>query len=207
MRRGSPRAAAALALIVITAACGGGGSADQDDEATTTTASTTTTAVALPTACERVPFTVDLRVEGEGPLQPFEVVDAIAVRIADGRAYTVYLADFTIDRDDSSYSFITEPPTGGTVIQTGLTVFNAPDAESVPVLEGGEIGRVEWEAGQLAAFLNVTADNAPSMSVDMTGSAELLHLDDDTVCIEAAITSERGFALNGVYTAEITADF
>jgi hypothetical protein len=206
---------AALALVVLTAACGDDDAADTGDgdaaatTAASTTAATTTTVatVALPAGCERVPYTVDLRVDGEGSLETFDVVDAIAARTAGGRAFTVYLADFVMDRDDRSYSFVTDPPPGGTVVQTGLTVFNAPDLESVPVLAGGETGQVKWEAGQLATFLNITAEDAPSFSVDMTGSAQLLHVDDGTVCIEADITSESGFALRGVYTAEITADF
>jgi hypothetical protein len=206
-------AAAALVMVLLTAACGdddtapaGAAATDATTVTTPTTAAATTTSP-LPAACTRVPFTVELRVEGEEPLEPFEVADAIAIRTAGGRAYTVYLADFTMDRDDRSYSFVTDPPSGGTVIQTGLTVFNAADAESVPVLAGGEIGLVEWRAGELATFLNVTAPAAASSSTNMTGSAELLHLDEDTICIEADITSERGFALTGAYTAEITADF
>jgi len=200
----------AMMLLVGTAACGDDDAGEAGDATTSTTAgesTTTTTIAALPAACERVPYAVELRIDGEGPLETFDVVDAIAVRNAGGRAYTVYLADFPIDRDDSSYSFVTEPPAGGTVVQTGLTVFNASDPDAVPVLEGGEIGQVEWEAGELATFLNVTAEGAAASSTNMDGSAELLHLDDGTVCIEAAITSERGFALSGVYTAEITSDF
>ncbi len=203
------RTTAALAsLALLAAACGDGETADTPaTTAATTTSIATTTTAALPAGCEPAPFQVELRVDGDGPLETFVVTDAIAVRTAGGRAYTVYLADFPMDREDRSYSFVTDPPPGGTVVQTGLTVYNAPDVEAVPVLEGGEIGPVEWQSGELASFLNVTAEGAASSSTNMTGQSELLYVDDGVVCIEADITSERGFSLRGIYTAEITADF
>ena len=207
-RRTGIAAVMAVAALVV-GACGGDATSTTASTvaATTSTTTSTTTTVPLPAGCELVPYAIDLRISGDGALEPFQVTDAIAVPTAGGRAYTVYLADFPIDREDRSYSYVTDPPEGGIVVQTGLTVFNAEDPESVPVLEGGEVGQVDWEAGELATFLNVTAPDAPGFSVDMTGSARLVHLGDDVVCIEASITSESGFALEGTYTAETVRGF
>jgi hypothetical protein len=203
------RLATILVLTTLVAACGDDDAAGPETTATDDAAITTvpTTPPALPDGCVMPPFEVEVRIAGEDPAEVLEVVDAAAVRISEGKAYTVYLADFVMDRDESIYVWSQEPPPGGTIVQTGLTVFNAEDPAAVPVLRGGETGFVDWQAGELAAFLTVIAEGAADFSVEMTGSAELLHVDDARVCIRADIRSERGFEFAGTYLAEIVDDF
>ena len=134
-------------------------------------------------------------------------MDAVAVRRIEGRAYIVYLTDFAIYRSASLFGQVSEPPAGSVTVHTGLDVFNADDAAALPILKAGAVGQVDWTAGELAAFLNLVAENTPDFSVDTTGSAELWYVDDSTVCIRAEIRSESGFELVGAYTAEMVEDF
>lgn len=202
------RLAMVLILVLMVAGCGDDDAAGPEttaaSEAETTTVPTT---AALPDGCVAPPFEVEVRIAGEDPAVALGVVDAAAVRISEGRAYTVYLTDFPIDFDESIYVWSQEPPPGGTIVQTGLTVYNAEDADAVPVLQGGEVGDVDWEAGELAAFLSIVSEGAAGFSVEMTGAAELLYVDELRVCIRAEIRSEAGFEFAGTYLADIVDDY
>lgn len=195
----------ALAAILLVAACG-----DAAEPAATPAPSTTppaTTATDLPAGCELPPFTAEIRFAGDGPRRDFAVVDAAAVRRLEGRAYTVYLTDYPIDREGSLFSQIGEPPDGSTTVQTGIDVFNAEDAAALPVLAAGTVGAVDWVSGEPATFLNfATAADTDGFSVDQTGQTELLHVDERFVCMRSQITSESGNELVGTYTAEILTD-
>lgn len=193
-------------VAVFVAACGGddgdSGSGSGSGDVPTTTVSDE--AVALPAACpDALPFDVEIRLDGDGARETMTVVDAIALRRFEGRAWTVYLADFDLP-DDTSWSFaVPEVPAGKTLVATGLDAFNAPDADALPILDVGSTGGLFSEVGDgaTATFFNVTAERAGSTSVDQTGSTELLHLDDDVVCLAVDITGESGLELVGTYTA------
>jgi hypothetical protein len=217
-----------LAIIVVSTlfsgACGGdddtGG--DVTDETTASTADSadsasdsaegqaeanTEEAAAMPDGCPAsVPFTTSARFAGEGALQAFEVLDAVALSRADGAAYTIYLADFDMD-DDTNWGFaVPEVPAGSTLIATGLDVFNADPATLEP-LEVGSSGPLFAEAGEgvTATFISVTSELVDASSVNQMGTATLLHLDDSQVCIEVDITSDSGIAFSGTLAAPIAA--
>lgn len=163
---------------------------------------------ALPEACPASPpFELQAAITEDGGIAPFEVVDAAAVSRSGGLAITVYLADFDID-DDTSWSFaVPEVPAGGTLISTGMDVFNADPADLEP-LEVGDSGPLFSEAGDgaTATFLNMQGEAAPTTSVNQVGTSEVLFLDGSTVCIQVDITADSGAQLQGVYTAPIVED-
>ncbi len=211
---------AALALLAgcgdddDAAADGAGDDATQDDGATTDADAGAEDddagdeAATLPDECpDGVPFEVELRADGDGAPEAVEIVDAVALRRAEGRALTVYLATFDID-DDTSWALVTpDVPPGGLLVSTGLDHFNADIAEIEPLAVGAS-GPLFGEAGDgaTATFLNMQGEAAGSTSVSQEGTSTLLHVDDDRVCLEVDITSESGAALSGVYTAPIVAE-
>lgn len=212
MRRPVRWTLTALAVpgLVLGTACGGDDDAGDVSETVSDAASDAEAEpAALPAECPTAaPFDVEVRLAGEGDRQTLTVVDAVALRRLDGRAWTVYLADFELP-DDTSWSFaVPEVPPGATLVSTGLDVFNAPDAEGLPILEVGDGGPLFREAGEgaTATFFSVTADDVASTSVDQTGSTELLALDGEQVCLTTEITSEQGLELVGTYTAPVVAD-
>lgn len=83
-----------------------------------------------PSKCADTPYAVQLRAaSGDATgieLDSFEVVSAKAVRLADGAAYTIYLADFPISDDDISAFSQPEVPDDGAMVTLFLTTFNAP---------------------------------------------------------------------------------
>ncbi|WP_436795831.1 hypothetical protein [Actinospongicola halichondriae] len=191
--------------VAVVAGCGGGGGGgnpgDAADETSTTEASA---AEELPDECPgAVPFDIEIRLDGDGARETMTVVDSIALRRMEGRAWTVYLADFDMP-DDTSWSFaVPEVPAGSILVATGLDSFNAPDADALPILETGATGGLFSEVGEgaTATFFSITADRAGSTSVSQTGTTELLHLDDDVICLATEITGESGLELVGTYTA------
>lgn len=215
-RRASAILFAATALLT---ACGGddggedgGESVDPEDPGTTTAeagAVSPDPGAPLPTGCpEDVPYDIEIRLDGEGARVTMTVVDSIALRRLDGRAWTVYLADFEMP-DNTSWAFTTpEVPAGGTLVATGLDVFNAPDADALPVLEVGATGGLFGEVGEgeTATFVNVPSDRPGTTSVDQTGESELLHLDDDRICLRTEITGESGLEFVGTLGADDIVD-
>ena len=159
---------------------------------------------AVPAACPTsVPYDVEVRLDGDGEREPMTVVDAVALRRSEGRAWTVYLADFDMP-DDTSWSFtVPEVPAGNMLVSTGLDVFNATDVEALPIIEVGATGGLFRDVGdgETATYLNVTSETTGSSSVNQTGSTELLHLDDGLICFDTEITGESGLELVGTYAA------
>lgn len=206
----------ASGLTLGVAGCGGDDdSADGDDPPTdessdagsdesSAAGSDAGAAGALPSTCpSAAPFDVEIRYDGDGDRETMTVVDAVALRRFDGVAWTIYLADFDMP-DDTSWSFtVPEVPDGKTLVATGLDVFNAPDADALPILEAGDSGGMFSDVGdgETAAFFSVTADAAGSTSVDQSGTTELVHLDDGAICMTTEITGESGLELVGTYTA------
>lgn len=197
----------AVALIACGDDDGGGdegGAATEDAPTDVEDADGGDGAPAAPAACPTaLPYDVELRLDGHGERETMRVVDAVALRRSDGRAWTVYLADFDMP-DDTSWSFtVPEVPAGSTLVATGLDVFNATDVESLPVIEVGATGGLFRDVGdgETATYLNVTSDASGTSSVDQTGSTELLHLDDDLICFDTEITGASGLELVGTHAA------
>jgi len=63
----------------------------------------------------------------------FQATSAVAARIEDGAAYTLYLADFDLNLD--SFGLISSPevPEGGTLWTVSVTIFNADPEDIVPI--------------------------------------------------------------------------
>ncbi len=198
-----------LAMVFI--ACGDDGGGDAASDAPSGAASEESSddaddgaVAAAPAACPTsVPYDVEVRLDGDGERETMTVVDAVALRRSEGRAWTVYLADFDMP-DDTSWSFtVPEVPAGSMLVSTGLDVFNATDVESLPVIEVGDTGGLFRDVGDgaTATYLNVTSETTGSSSVNQMGSTELLHLDDALICFATEITGESGLELVGTYAA------
>lgn len=209
-----------LALLVaalVAVGCGGGGDGDVgdaaepgaaavDDGAATPTEDEEVAAAFPPECPGETPFTMSVRSEGKGELEPFEVIDSAALRKVDGVAFTVYLADFEIP-DDTAWDFdVPVVPSGSLLVTTGLDVFNTDPGTLDPLEVGAEGGMFrEVGDGETAAVLNMSGDVVTG-STNQDGSATLLGLDDERICIEVSITSDDGQAIDGVYEAPIVAD-
>lgn len=198
-----------LLCVVATAACGGGDdggapATSVEAQIADAEAAPDTGPGALPEECpDALPYDVEIRLDGDGAREVMTVVDAIALRRVDGRAWTVYLADFELPDETSWAIAVPEVPTGKTLVATGLDTFNAADVDALPVLEVGDRGGLFREVGdgETATFFTVTADRVGSSSVDQVGSSELLHLDDEAVCLTVSITGVSGLELVGTYAA------
>lgn len=191
-------------LVVGVLALGATACGDDDDAGGSADGTGSTLTSDLPTECPAAaPFDVEIRYDGDGARETMTVVDAVALRRFDGVAWTIYLADFDMP-DDTSWSFtVPEVPEGNTLVATGLDVFNAPDADALPTLDVGDSGGLFSDVGdgETAAFFSVTSDRSGSTSVDQTGTTELMHLDDGSICMTTEITGESGLELVGTYTA------
>ncbi len=192
-----------LAGALVLTACG-----DASEPAATAPAAPLSAGADVPVGCELPPLTLEFRPDGDGARQDLEVVDATAVRRSGGRAFTVYLTDFRIDREASFFEQLGEPPDGSTMVLTGLDVFAAEDPAALPVLEPGVVGHVDWTSGEPATFLTIGAGgDSEGVSLEPSGTTVLLHVDERFVCMRSEITSASGTELVGTYTAEIVTDF
>lgn len=198
---------ATMAMVFL--ACGGGDGGGDDvaaDESADGPAEKDES-TPIPAACPTsLPFDVEVRLGGDGAREAMTVVDSVALRRSEGRAWTVYLADFDMP-DDTSWSLsVPDVPPGSTLVTTGLDVFNAPDVGALPIFDVGSVGGLFGVVGdgEPATFLHVASDTSGSSSVDQAGETELLHLADDLICFETEITGESGLELVGTYaTSEI----
>lgn len=81
-----------------------------------------------------------LSVNGTSPGNDvFSATSAAAVSLEDGRAYTMYLADFELTLDDVSAFGTPTVPEGGTMFTVAVTVFNAPDPDALQPLAPGQV--------------------------------------------------------------------
>jgi hypothetical protein len=206
-----PLVALGATAVLALGACGGGG----DDEA----APSTTTAPPLPEQCVEPPTTVDLQALGEHPAgsETFEVTEAVARRVAilpgemaldpsalsglESKAgvtplalYTIYLADFAVPEDELSGVGLGQitPPAGGTV--GALTLVPTTEAGFV----AGDVvtdGEFEFEARTTLTPLGLTVftdgDTTGQAYTDVIGQAEILQLDEETICVEFDVTYEN----------------
>jgi hypothetical protein len=195
--------------------CGGGGGSD-DDAAQTTEAPA---AVELPAECVAAPVTVDVRAEGERPAgsEAFEATDVVALRTPilpgemafDGSglsglqskaeitplaAYSVYLADFEVPRAELtgvSLGRIT-PPAGQTVAVLSMVPPSEAGLATGDVITSGELG---FETTSTLTPLSLTVftdgDTTGMASTDVTGQAEVLHVDDEQLCVAFDVTFEN----------------
>jgi hypothetical protein len=191
------------------AACGG----DDDQAASTTTEPET------PTQCVGPPTTVTLEAAGERPAggETFEVTDAVARRVAilpgemafdpaslsglENKAavtplamYTLYLADFRLPDDELAGVGFGEvvPPAGKTV--GALTM--VPQTEA-GFTEGDVVtdGEFDYELRTTLTPLGLTVftdgDTTGQAYTDVTGQAEILQLDDESICVDFDVTYEN----------------
>lgn len=77
----------------------------------------------------------------------FSATGGVGVSLEDGKAYTIYLTDFDVSLEDVSFVRAPSVPDGGTMFTVAVTVFNAPDVDSLePVAVGQTIDYTsEWE--------------------------------------------------------------
>jgi hypothetical protein len=197
----------ALAMSVL-AACG-------DDEP----AASTTTEASVPEACVAPPTTITLQAAGERPAggEAFEVTDAVARRVAilpgemafdpaslsglENQAavtplamYTLYLADFRLPDDELAgvgFGEIVAPPGKTVGALTLVPPTEAGFAEGDVVTDG----ELEYEPRTTLTPLGLTVftdgDTTGQAYTDVTGQAEILQLDDETICIAFDVTYEN----------------
>ena len=153
-------------------------------------------------ACEGPPFTIDLRAadvyHGLEPFEDaeFEVVDTVAVKVADA-AYTMYLADYEIDREAVGGFETLHPPAGKTLITLSITVFNAEE-EPLPI-EVGDVIPAGGEFGEqtFIVFVERGADMYNS-NLGVDGEVEVLGLSGDEICVSVDYSDyEEETALDG----------
>ena len=226
MHRAPRTIALALAVALAAAACGGGGS-DGDDAAAPE--------AAVPEACTTPPVTMDLRSGGDAPAgsDTFEVTDAVARRVAilpgqmafDPSAlstleaeakvtplalYSLYLADFEIDRSLLSGVGFGEVPTEAGQTLGVLTL--VPDTEAGfragDVVADGELGyELTTSLVPLSLAVYGDGDDTGIAYTEVEGQAEILALDDDSICIEVDVTLSTGddlaYAASGTVQAPV----
>jgi hypothetical protein len=139
-RTGAAVAAVAVALVIVAGCSGDDESQEPSDPAPTSQAASAPPPV--PSASSGAPSTdcadTDVTFEGGSSPAPLDVVSTAAVSLADGAAYTVYLADFEIDPSQLTLFTKPEVPAGGRLVTLAATVFN-PEGETSPIEAGTEL--------------------------------------------------------------------
>lgn len=160
----------------------------------------------LPAECQEPPYELEWRLEGDGPREPVEIADAVAIKGFDGGAWTLILSDAELPRDYAyaELSGYPDMPADALLMQAGIFV-QMDEQENVEPVEVGEtVADVESEVHTVG--WNIAQGAQQSSSVNIDERATLLHAGDDFVCIEFDITSESGNELVGVAAAEIVAE-
>jgi len=186
--------ACVVAALVALGACGGdggepsgagpaSGSTGDGGEGTAPTGSSTPT----DPACEGPPFTFALRAaDAVAGLEPFEapdlaITDTVAVKVNDA-AYTLYLADYDIDRSAIGVIEAPHPPRGKILITLAITVFNA-EGEPPPI-EVGDVIPAGAEFGEQTFIVIVErGDDMYSSSPAASGEVHVLGLDAGGICV------------------------
>ncbi len=150
-----------VALATFAAACGGDGddtaSTDDTGDATSDADATADTdeadeAAAEPAEPDCAPTSGTFEsIDGAVTLT---ATDAIAGRILDGQAYSIYLADRALSEDELGIISVPEPGAGEVVVALAITTFNAEGPED-PVV-AGEV--VEYTSDFGVRTFVVTAD-------------------------------------------------
>lgn len=189
-------------LMLLGAACGSddGSEGDGDETAGADRGS------GLPEGCTEPPYELEWRLEGDGPRDEVTIDDAVAIEGFDGGAWTLILTDDEIPRDHDWLTAVGFPdfPPDALVFQAGIFVRTSVDQATVEPVEVGETV-VAQESDTRMVAASVVQGAEPTGSVDKVEEATLLYADDETVCIEFAITSESGDEFVGTATAEIVA--
>jgi hypothetical protein len=183
---------AAVACLAL-AACGGG----EDDAAPGGDEGTTTTSTGAQSG--ECPDT-DLSVSNLTTGATVDVVDATAVSLSGGAAYTAYAADFEVDPNDISLVSGIEPASGENVVTLAVTVFNA-EGTPPPIEAGTEITYTD-EFGVLT-FVVVHSAGAESFG-DNTGAAGTLTVTSvgDRFCAEVDYADDEK-ELTGTIAADV----
>jgi hypothetical protein len=195
------------------AGCGGGGGSD--DEAATTTEPE----VEVPAECVAAPVTVEAVAAGERPAgsESFEATDVVALRTPilpgemafDGSglsglqskaeitplaSYSVYLADFEVPREEiagRSLGIVT-PPAGQTLAVLSLVPPTEAGLATGDVIANGELGyETNSSLSQLSLAVYADGDTTGMASTDVIGQAEVLHVDDEQLCVAFDVTFEN----------------
>ncbi len=211
-------------LAVALAGCGGDDdtsteTAESDTGDSTASSDSDTTESTVPDGCPAEPFTAEIQLDNEFagepsvPLTTMEIVDTFAIQIDEaGSAFTIYLADYELDRaafDDPFYT--PEPGDGQTLVTVFVTAFNAEEALA-PLAAGDVVtGSSEFDT----RVLNVIAQQGAALynSGNPDGQIEILAVDDSYLC--AAIdyfdlvdpndpASAQQKIVRGSFTAEVT---
>lgn len=195
------------------AGCGGGGGSDED------AAPTTEPAAELPAECVGAPVTVEAVAAGERPAgsEAFEATDVVALRTPilpgemafDGSglsglqskaeitplaAYSVYLADFDVPREEIAGRAlgVLAPPAGQTLAVLSLVPPTEAGLATGDVITAGELGyETNTSFTQLALAVYVDGSTTGMAYTDVTGQAEVLHVDDEQLCVAFDVTFEN----------------
>jgi len=198
MRRLAYSAVMILVLAALSA-CDGGGDGGVTPEKST--AEDGGDVAATDPACEAAPFAVDLRaVNVTAGLEPFEstefeIVDAAGVKVAES-AYTLYLADYEIDRADVGVATL-HPPTGDTLVTLAITVFNATE-EQQPIEVGDVVHAGAGFGSQTFIVIIERGADMYNSNPGPEGEVEVLGLTDDSICISVSYRDhEQSTTVNG----------
>lgn len=225
----APRTIALLAATALAlASCGGSGSGSGGDEAAEPGST-------VPEACASPPVTMDLRSGGDAPAgsESFEVTDAVARRVAilpgqmafDPSAlstleaeakvtplalYSIYLADFDIDRSLIEGVGFGDVPTAAGQTLGVLTLVPTDEGgfATGDVVTDGELG-YDLTTSLTPLSLAVYADGQDLgiAYTDVAGQVEILALDEETICVQVDVTltneGELVYAASGTVEAPV----
>lgn len=194
MRVSTARAVSICAVGALLGITGCGGDDDSGGDPVTTTSNSVAEnndgasgGEITDATCEGPPFTVDLRAaDVYGDLEPFEdaefeITDTVAVRVSDA-AYTIYLADYEIDRSIIGTFETPHPPDGMTLITLSITVFNAE--EEPPPIEVGDVIPAGTEFGEQTFIVIVErGEDMYNSSSGASGEVEVVGLTEGEICV------------------------
>lgn len=197
--------AAVVAMVLFGAACGGGDDAEESADVAETAVDDSASedddgdagADAAPAADCDATSGVFTTADGSTTLNP---TSALAARILDGQAYTIYLADRPLAADE--VSFINAPAAGAgeTIVTVALTTFNAE--EPPPPVVAGEV--VEYTPDFGVRTFVVTADIGGELlgnSTDASGTMTVTEVDGRFCAVVSYTDTEKSVEV--VIDAEI----
>ena len=210
----------AVATLLVACGGGGGGDDDGGSSGDTDAPTTTTTeaAAALPDECPTdLPVTVGIEggealpgIDGatfeatHAATQPFPIVPDPDQELGPAEAveqgeetdlvgYSVYLTDFAFDADDVGLLGIT-PPDDGTVLVLSVV---PPTLDGLAVGDTITAGQPDYDTFSTLATVSTlydtgTVEDHPFLSTtaDDEGTVEIIHLDDDWLCVRWTATGQ-----------------
>jgi hypothetical protein len=131
----------------------------------------------------------------------FTVVDGAAIRIGDGASYTLFIADYPIER--ASLGTKSLHPPAGKVLITAMIGGAMPDKPQAPVAKGDVISTTPDESGRAFKLIMERGEDRYNVARDAAGKLEVLAVDDSQICVAVEYSDVEKKSVKGVVRLDV----